>query len=431
MTKRLIAILLALVLALSLAACGTSGAEPENTAPAKEQPEGEPDGAGTEETVEITFWHSYSEGEEKIFNDTVLKAFNERYPNIKVNVIRMPYEGLDEQLITAVSGDAAPDVIRMDLTWVSQMAKLGALECVNGYDGFEEIAANALEGSLNTTLYNGANYGLPLNANTTVAVYNNAVLAEYGFDAPPATLDELMSALDQTDPANEKWLFCVSGSYNWAMLPFIWTLGGTVTDADYTKASGYLNSAATVNALETIVGWYNDGVIGPAIMGEQPDGWGGIEAGNYTMMVEGPWFFSSEDKLDTYTPALIPSVDGRSISIVGGEDIVMTSTSKQKDAAWTFMKFMLEDEQQVAMAGAGMIPVTETAMAKVDTSASPYVAVYMEQLKTAEARIPCSSWPTIETILNTAFESVLRGQTGAQEALDAAAAQIDELLAQE
>ena len=60
-----------------------------------------------------------------------------------------------------------------------------------------------------------------------------------------------------------------------------------------------------------------------------------------------------------------------------------------------------------------------------------YVAVYMEQLKTAEARIPCSSWPTIETILNTAFESVLRGQASSQEALDNAAAQIDELLAQE
>lgn len=158
---------------------------------------------------------------------------------------------------------------------------------------------------------------------------------------------------------------------------------------------------------------------------------GGIEAGNYTMIVEGPWFFSSEDKLDTYTPALMPSVDGRSISIVGGEDIVMTSTSSKKDAAWTFMKFMLEDAQQVAMAGAGMIPVTSSAMEKVDTSGSPYVEVYMEQLKTAQARIPCSSWPTIETILNTAFESVLRGQASSQEALDDAAAQIDALLAQE
>lgn len=60
--------------------------------------------------------------------------------------------GLDEQLITPASGDAAPDVISMGLTWVSQMAKQGALECVNGYDGFEEIASNALCGSLNTIL---------------------------------------------------------------------------------------------------------------------------------------------------------------------------------------------------------------------------------------------------------------------------------------
>lgn len=301
-------------------------------------------------------------------------------------------------------------MIRLDLTWVSQMAKLGALECLNDYAGFDDISAGIMPGSMSTTLYKGQNYGLPLNANTTVAVYNNAVLQEYGFDAPPETLDALMGALDKTNPAEEKWLFAVSGSYNWAMLPFIWTLGGSVTDGDYTTASGYLNGADTVKALDTIVGWYKDGVIGPAIMGEQPDGWGGIEAGNYTMIVEGPWFFSSEDKLDTYTPALMPSVDGRSISIVGGEDIVMTSTSSKKDAAWTFMKFMLEDAQQVAMAGAGMIPVTSSAMEKVDTSGSPYVEVYMEQLKTAQARIPCSSWPTIETILNTAFESVLRGR---------------------
>ena len=136
-------------------------------------------------------------------------------------------------------------------------------------------------------------------------------------------------------------------------------------------------------------------------------------------------------KRQTYTPALIPSVDGRSISIVGGEDIVMTSTSSKKDAAWTFIQFLLQDEQQVAMAGAGMIPVTASAMEKVDTSNAPYVDVYMQQLKTAQARIPCSSWPTIETVLNTAFESVLRGDATSQEALDAAAAQIDELLAKE
>lgn len=427
--KRLLVIVLVLGMVFSAAACGSAPAKEET--PTVSAGTEVPATAENEEPVEITFWHSYSEGEEKIFSETVLAAFSEQYPNIKVNAIRMPYEGMDEQLVTAVCGDVAPDVMRMDLTWVSQMAKLGALECLNGYEGFDEIAAGALEGSMNTTLYNGKNYGLPLNANTTVAVYNNAVLAEYGFDGAPETMEELLEKLDKTDPANNRYLFCVSGSYNWAMLPFIWTLGGSVTDDAYTCASGYLNSEATVKALDTIVGWYNDKTIGPAILGEQPDGWGGIEAGNYTMFVEGPWFFSSEDKMDTYTPALIPSVNGRSISIVGGEDIVMTASGSKKDAAWTFIRFMLEDEQQVAMSAAGMIPVTATAMEKIDTSANPYVAVYMEQLKTAEARIPCSSWPTIETILNTAFESVLRGQMTSQEALDEAAAQIDELLAAE
>ncbi len=370
MKKKILAFILAAAMLLSLSACAKDtpqnpGTE-ANAAPAQTENNPSAETPDTQEPVEITFWHSYSEGEEKIFTESVLTAFEQQYPNIKVNAIRMPYEGLDEQLITAVTGDAAPDVIRLDLTWVSQMAKLGALECLNDYAEFDDISAGIMPGSMSTTLYKGQNYGLPLNANTTVAVYNNAVLQEYGFDAPPETLDALMGALDKTDPAEEKWLFAVSGSYNWAMLPFIWTLGGSVTDGDYTTASGYLNGADTVKALDTIVGWYKDGVIGPAIMGEQPDGWGGIEAGNYTMIVEGPWFFSSEDKLDTYTPALMPSVDGRSISIVGGEDIVMTSTSSKKDAAWTFMKFMLEDAQQVAMAGAGMIPVTSSAMEKVE-----------------------------------------------------------------
>ena len=55
---------------------------------------------------------------------------------------------------------------------------------------------------------------------------------------------------------------------------------------------------------------------------------------------------------------------------------------------------------------------------------------YLEQLKTAAPRTPSAERPAIEEILNTAFETVLRGNLSAQEALDAAAAQIDALLAE-
>lgn len=380
--------------------------------------------------TEITFWHTYSEGEEKVLTEEVIPAFEAANPDIKVSAVRMPYEGLNQQFITAVAGDVAPDVIRMDITWVAQMAKLGALAQVDGLTGFDAILADALPGPMATTQYKGGHYGLPLNTNTTAAVFNLERLKELGFDAPPATLDELLAAADKADPTNEKWLFAVQGSFNWAMLPFIWTLGGDITDDTYTTATGYLNGEATVKAVETIKAWYDKGIIGPCVLGEQPDTWGGIDAGNYAMVVEGPWFYSGSDAKPNNPDATIPSVDGRSISIVGGEDIVMTKNTKNADASWAFMQYMMGEQAQLAMTKAGLIPTMASNLAKMDTSVTPYLAAYVEQLKTAKPRTPSAEWPSIEEILNSTFESILRGNVGAQEGLDAAAAQIDVLLAE-
>ncbi len=380
--------------------------------------------------TEITFWHTYSEGEEKVFLEEVLPAFEQANPGIKVKAIRMPYEGLNQQIITAVAGGTAPDLIRMDITWVAQMAKLGALEPLDEKEGFGTILADALPGPMATTLYKGLHYGLPLNTNTTTAVFNLDRLKELGLNAPPATLDELLAAADKADPANEKWLFAVQGSYSWAMLPFLWTLGGSITDDAYSTASGYLNGEATVKAMETIKGWYDDKIIGPCILGEEPATWGGVEAGNYAMVVEGPWFYSADNTKPNNPDAMIPAVDGRSISIVGGEDLVMVKGTQNADAAWTFMQFMMSAECQLPMTKAGMIPTMSSLLERVDTKDTPWLPAFLDQLKTAQPRTPSAEWPSIEEVLNTAFESILRGNVSAQEGLDAAAAQIDALLAE-
>ncbi|MDD3334407.1 MAG: extracellular solute-binding protein [Eubacteriales bacterium] len=378
--------------------------------------------------TEITFWHTYSEGEEKVFLEEVLPAFEAANPDIKVNAIRMPYEGLNQQIITAVAGDVAPDLIRMDITWVAQMAKLGALEPLDEKEGFSTLLTDALPGPMATTQYKGMHYGLPLNTNTTAAVFNMERLKELGLEEMPATMEELLAVADKADAANEKWLFAVQGSYNWAMLPFLWTLGGELTDDDFSIATGYLNSEATVKAMDTIKGWYDAQIIGPCILGEEPATWGGIEAGNYAMVVEGPWFYSADEPKPNNPATTIPTVDGRSISIVGGEDLVMVKNSKNADAAWTFMQFMMTADAQLPMTKAGMIPTMSSLLEKVDVTASPWLPAYLEQLKTAKPRTPSAEWPTIEEILNSTFESILRGAVSTQDGLDAAAAQIDALL---
>ena len=105
--------------------------------------------------TELTFWHTYSEGEEKVFLEQVLPAFEAANPDIKVNPIRMPYEGLNQQIITAAAGETAPDLVRMDITWVGQFAKLGALLPIDEMEGCDEVLADALPGPMATTVYRG------------------------------------------------------------------------------------------------------------------------------------------------------------------------------------------------------------------------------------------------------------------------------------
>ena len=61
----------------------------------------------------------------------------------------------------------------------------------------------------------------------------------------------------------------------------------------------------------------------------------------------------------------------------------------------------------------------------------PYYPLFLKQLETAKARTPHPAWTEMESILTDAGQLILRGEASPQEALDAAAEEIDALLAEE
>jgi multiple sugar transport system substrate-binding protein len=126
----------------------------------------------------------------------------------------------------------------------------------------------------------------------------------------------------------------------------------------------------------------------------------------------------------------LPEGPGGSISVVGGENLVMFATSEKQAAAWAFEKFLLGDFAQSAMAEVGQIPVTQAGLASDAITSVPYLAAYVEQLQNAQARTPVPTWPQIDVILTDAFGAALRGTKTAEQALTDAATQIDALLAQ-
>lgn len=383
-----------------------------------------------QESVELLFWHTYSDAETILFEEQVLPEFMKTHPGIKVKSVRMPYDGLKQQVIAGVAGDAAPDLMRMDIVWVPEFAKLGALEEISSYSGFDSIKSELFEGPLATNYYKGAYYGLPLNTNTKIAVYNKQLLKRLGITKLPETMDEFIAMAKPLLQEENVWPIAIGGSGSWGMLPWFWTMGGTVTNEDYTKAVGYFNSADSIKALTTLRDWYREGIVGPSLLGEEPNTWGGMENANYLMMDDGPWYYSivGDSALENTMYATLPAGPNGSISVVGGENLVLFKTSRNKEAAWTFMKWMLEEFPQVTMAQVGMIPTTKSASANPEVTKTPYVATYIKQLETANPRTPHPNWEKISEVMGMTFERVFRGEAEPAEALNKAALEIEALL---
>ncbi len=434
MQRRLAAIIA--VVSLAAAACSSTASSPPSptdaggasSAPASSTPIANTECAGGA-TATITFWHTYNtDGPENAqLNGVVLPAFQRACPNITVDAVVMPYDGLHDQLVTAVAGGGLPDVMRMDIIWTPEFAKLGALTEVGTLPGFDALKDSVFPGPLATNTYQGKYFGLPLDTNTQVLVYNKAIVPN-----APTTLDEVRAAAEAVKGKADTWGLALGGAGPWNVFPWFWTAGGQVTNDDYTKAIGYLDSDASVAALQWLLDMNTDGLLGPSTLGGSPDSWGGFKAGNYGMLSDGPWFFPiiAKDMGPDVVGAPMPVGPGGSISVVGGENIVIFSTSPSQDAAWAFTQFMLSDEAQQAMATVGQIPASRSAAASTAVTSVDYLAPYITQLDTAKPRTVTPAWPKVEKILTDAFDAALRGTKTASEALRDAAAQIDPLLAE-
>lgn len=383
--------------------------------------------------VTISFWHGYNPVETEMLDNTVIPMFAEEHPNIIVEAVAVPFDEFRRKLLTSIAGGTAPDLIRADIAWVPEFADMGALAALNEVmPDFDENAAALFPGPLSTNLLNGNYYGLPLDTNTRVMVYNKDMFEQAGITEPPATIDEFLTdcaAIKALGP--DKYCFADGGTYAWAVNPWIWSFGGDVTNADITAASGTLNGSATIEAYEFLKTLVDDGYIHPGILGGGIDTWGGLANDQIAMVLEGPWFpplFESQFPDKEYGFAPMPAGAGGSISVVGGEDIVMFQQSDHKEAAAEFIRFMLSPEIQLKMAEVGQMPVRNDLLTSDAIQDHPFFGPFLEQLETAHARTPHPMWPRMEEVLTQAGGAILAGEASAQQALDDAAAQIDALL---
>ncbi|WP_341954098.1 extracellular solute-binding protein [Salinibacterium sp. TMP30] len=397
-----------------------------------------PESEGTaDEPVTITFWGAYGNGgnsaQADVLNDTLIPSFEEANPGITVEYVDVPYDDLLKKLTTSAAGDELPDLVRADLGWVPKFADLGVLVPLSDeMDNFQELADATFPGVLSTNLYDGKYYGLPLDTNTRVLITSQEALDAQGLDAPPATFDEFVAAADALTDSGVQ-VFADGGLGAWNISPWIWSGGGAVTDDKVTTSTGYLDNDKSVAAVQMLVDLYKDGQISNGIIGNAgaTSTSEGLPGGNYANILDGPWMNGIwSEQFPDFTPiyAPMPAGDGGSVSVVGGEDIVLTSTSEHKKAAMKFIEFTQSEEFQMALVPTGQLTVIK-ALGDKQVELLPYLALFTDQLATARARVAIPQGSEVDTILNQALVPAFEGSVTVKDALTGAAAEIDAILA--
>ncbi len=258
-SKKVLALILTAATCLAaLAGCGSSApVQTKNDYESQETTNGTETAAKEETTadndpVTINFWHHYSA--QSAENDTLMNVlipkFEEENPGIKVNAVSHEWADLHEKLLISAQSGTLPDVARLDSAWIPEFEKMGILTALDEeMSDYADIASGLLDSAMSTAQVGGHSYGLALNTNSKILFYNVQAFSDAGIDVPQ-TMDEFVEAVRKLAGTNENgqqvWGYNEPALAGWNLCPFIWSMGGAITNEEGTAASGYINSTETI-----------------------------------------------------------------------------------------------------------------------------------------------------------------------------------------
>ena len=105
-----------------------------------------------------------------------------------------------------------------------------------------------------------------------------------------------------------------------------------------------MNGNATESTLGELLSLYKAGDVGTDFLGGSGavSGETGFPKGQYAMYIDGPWAVPTyrQDKFSNYGVALFPKGAAGSVSVVGGEDLVMATNVQHEGDAVKLAQFL-------------------------------------------------------------------------------------------
>ncbi|GAB3597299.1 extracellular solute-binding protein [Microbacterium tumbae] len=379
---------------LALAGC-TTGAE----------------GGGDDGVVELTFLSHYGSDPFKTGIGELIDQWNEENPDIQVTSQAVNFDELLTTLNVRQTGGRGADIVSSYSLWGGQLQANGVLSAPPE-DVAADITDNYSPAALaSVTTGDGQILGYPTEFNTYALFYNKQILADAGYDAPPATWDELVEIADATTEKDGSGNTIVQGlsliqdGDNHTVHPFLSLLDsadGEFLASDGTSAMD--DSAEEVMQLEADLA--ETGATSTSIMPTKAFPTGGV-----AMAVQAGWWIGSlkASMGDDYADVGVAPIPGPEAGDVGSLAYSfftgVNSGSQHQEEAWEFLSWLNSHENADGVTALGDFLATQGLIPPRTADAEILGPKYLAEEPNLEAIYAAADYAMAESNASNAYEA--------------------------
>jgi ABC-type glycerol-3-phosphate transport system substrate-binding protein len=435
----LVVLMAGMVFSLSLVSVGAQDAAPEPTAIVSEL------GTGG---VHIAFWNGLT-GSDGVTLISMLQPFVTDHPEVSVTTEQIPWNTLYTKLQAAFVAGQPPDVIILHSAEIAQFASYGVLKDLStwysdkgGWFPSDDISPITRAGMD----FQGVTYGIPLDNHGRGLWINNTMFEAAGLSTDPAdapttyegwvelfqklTLDANgnNAASPDFDPENVvQWGYTVG---EWPRVNFLGAIvqnGGSFTSEDGKTVT--VNSEAGVTALQQAVDLVYKYHVSPPEAGF--DTWQGFGAGTVAVLPTGTWFRNQAATFSDVDSQAWPNVQfgDKKATYLGIHTWMVPATleGEKLEAVQTLIQWVSDNQKE--WAGSGQVPARLSVQAELDPENYPS-NILLGQGMSDYGVLDFGSTVIQEmyAALDPELSAALNGQKTPQQALDDAAARMQQAL---
>ncbi|OGI09503.1 MAG: hypothetical protein A2Y40_08945 [Candidatus Margulisbacteria bacterium GWF2_35_9] len=385
--------------------------------------------ANDSDVTEVTIWIMPNSLEPINDLEKVLEGFYKIHPEIRVKITSLDWGAAWVRITTAaVSGDA-PDIVQLGTTWVGAISSMGALHDLSSQ--IDEVGgpAHFLSSSWRTSGIEGSNKvtSIPWFVDARAMYYRTDVFNKLGLTVKDlATWDSFDKTLQKIKKANLKidgkliQPLGIPGKNDWNVVhnlaPWIWNAGGSFLKVDdYQKSN--LSAEEVAEGLNYYIGLVTKGYVTHTCLEKNTSQVeNDFNNGEFAIIFDGSnelrGLTTSPEQggaSDTYVAkrfdiAPYPAGPKGRFTFVGGSNLTIFKSSKNKKEAWEVIKYLVSKEAQVEYSKrSGFMPSVVDAFEDSYFVEDNRRAVYKEAVKYGRAYPTVPSWGLIEPILARRF----------------------------